>query len=71
MHNILQYKNYSAAINFSAADEVLHGKVLDIDGLVLFEGTSVAEIKIAFAEAVEDYLEFCAELGKVPGLAKV
>jgi predicted HicB family RNase H-like nuclease len=33
---------------------------------VNFEGASVKELKKAFHEAVEDYLETCKELGKEP-----
>lgn len=66
MSDILQYKNYYASVQFSAADEVFHGKVLGINDLVSFEGASVSELKASFEEAVEDYLETCAEIGKVP-----
>jgi predicted HicB family RNase H-like nuclease len=33
---------------------------------VTFEGGSVRELKKAFHEAVDDYLETCAEVGKDP-----
>ncbi len=66
MNDILQYKNYYAAIHFSAADEVFHGKILAINDLINFEGSSVKELKAAFEEAVEDYLETCIEMGKTP-----
>ena len=66
MNDILQYKNYYASVHFSADDEVFYGKILGINDLVNFEGTSVKELKKAFKEAVDDYLDLCAELGKVP-----
>ncbi|RZL31579.1 MAG: type II toxin-antitoxin system HicB family antitoxin [Pedobacter sp.] len=66
MNDILQYKNYYAAVHFSAADEVFYGKILAINDLINFEGSSVKELKMAFEEAVEDYLLTCQELGKVP-----
>ncbi len=66
MNDILEYKNYFATVNFNAEDEVFHGKVIGINDLVTFEGTSVEQLKAAFCEAVEDYLETCAELGKEP-----
>ena len=37
-----------------------------IDGLVNFEGESVAELTNAFHEAVDDYLAYCAEEGIEP-----
>jgi len=66
MNDILQYKDYYAAVHYSANDEVFHGKIIGINDLVSFEGTSVKELKKAFKEAVDDYLETCEELGKVP-----
>jgi predicted HicB family RNase H-like nuclease len=66
MNDILEYKGYYASLNFSSEDEVFYGKLFGIDDLVTFEGTSVKELKKAFHEAVNDYLETCKELGKEP-----
>ena len=66
MNDILQYKNYYASVHFSAIDEVFFGKILAINDLVSFEGSSVKELKSAFEAAVEDYLETCVEIGKNP-----
>ena len=59
MNDILEYKGYYADIHFSANDEVFFGKLIGISDLVSFEGNSVNELKEAFIEAVEDYLETC------------
>jgi predicted HicB family RNase H-like nuclease len=66
MTDILKYKDYYATINFSAEDDVFFGKIIGINDLVTFEGTSVKELKEAFKEAVEDYLETCKVLKKSP-----
>ncbi|KIA96591.1 DNA repair protein [Pedobacter kyungheensis] len=66
MNDILNYKNYYASVHYSSTDEVFFGKILAINDLVTFEGDSVKALKVAFEEAVEDYLETCAEIGKVP-----
>lgn len=66
MNDNLQYKGYFASVHYSAEDEVFHGKVLAINDLISFEGTSVKELKSSFQEAVEDYLETCKEIGKSP-----
>ena len=66
MNDILQYKIYYASVHFSADDEVFYGKILGINDLVSFEGSSVKELKKAFKDAVEDYLETCLEIGKAP-----
>ncbi len=69
MVNSLNYQDYTATITYSAEDEVFFGKVIGLNDLILFEGTSVAELKQAFAEAIEDYLTTCKNLGKSPDKA--
>jgi predicted HicB family RNase H-like nuclease len=66
MNDILQYKEYFASVRFSAPDEVFVGKILGINDLINFEGNSVSELKKAFKEAVDDYLQTCLRIGKVP-----
>jgi len=66
MTDYLKHKDYLATINYSAEDEVFHGRIFGINDLVTFEGTSVSGLKKAFHEAVTDYIEACSELGKAP-----
>ncbi|MES2275077.1 MAG: type II toxin-antitoxin system HicB family antitoxin [Bacteroidota bacterium] len=66
MSDILQYKDYYGSVQFSAEDEVFYGKLLGISDLVNFEGESVQELKNAFHESVDEYLELCKEIGKSP-----
>lgn len=66
MNDILKYKSYNANIHFSAQDEVFYGKILGINDLITFEGNSVKDLKKAFKEAVDDYLETCKQLNKTP-----
>jgi len=62
----MKYKGFIGSVNYSDADEVFHGKLECITDLVTFEGTNVKELKQAFEEAVNDYIETCNELGKEP-----
>ena len=55
-----------ATIHYSSDDEVFFGKVIGVNDLITFEGTSVGELKSAFQEAIDDYLETCKSLGKSP-----
>lgn len=64
--NTLKYKGFIGSVAFSEADGVFFGKIEGIDGLVNFEGESVAELTDAFHEAVDDYLAYCAEEGIEP-----
>jgi predicted HicB family RNase H-like nuclease len=66
MMDILTYKGYIGTVHFSSEDDVFYGKIEGIRDLVSFEGQSVDELKKAFQEAVEDYLEFCKQIGKRP-----
>lgn len=64
MKDILQYKDFIGSVHFSADDGVFFGKIEGINDLVTFEGTTVEEIKNAFQEAVEDYIDICKQTGK-------
>lgn len=66
MTNALTYNGYTASISYSADDDVFFGKVMGVNDLITFEGTSVFELKNSFQEAVDDYLETCKTLGKSP-----
>ncbi len=62
----MNYENHQASVHFSSEDDVFFGKIPGISDLVTFEGKSVKELKSLFREAVEDYIETCAEAGKKP-----
>ncbi|MEE0842209.1 MAG: type II toxin-antitoxin system HicB family antitoxin [Christensenellales bacterium] len=64
--NRLEYKGYWAKIEYSAKDKVLYGKIEGIADLVNFESADANSIEHEFHLAVDDYLEFCRELGKDP-----
>ena len=64
MKDILQYKDFIGSVHFSAEDGVFFGKIEGINDLVSFEGSTVDEIKTAFIEAVEDYIDICKQTGK-------
>lgn len=66
MKDHLSYKGYIGTVHFQAQDEVFYGKIGGVDDLISFEGRSVAELKQAFQEAVDDYLLLCEEAGKKP-----
>ncbi|WP_422490723.1 type II toxin-antitoxin system HicB family antitoxin [Endozoicomonas sp. ALE010] len=64
--NTMTHKGYSASLEYSDDDECFVGHIAGIKDRVGFHGESVAELKNAFQEAVEDYLETCAVVGKEP-----
>lgn len=66
MKNILEYKGYHTRIEFDAESFILRGKIEGISDLVNFESENLSTIEKEFHEAVDDYLEFCEEVGKEP-----
>ena len=62
----MQYNDYIGTVECSAQDEVLHGAVIGIDDSITYEGKSTEDLKAAFQKAVDDYLDFCKEIGKNP-----
>ena len=64
--NTFKYKNYHGSCDASLEDNVLHGRILFVNDLVTYEAETVPLLKAAFEEAVDDYLETCKLVGKVP-----
>lgn len=57
----MQYKGYTAKVEFDHAAGVLFGEVEGLKDVVTFEATDVEGVARAFRESVDDYLEMCAK----------
>lgn len=66
MTKTMTYNGYHGSVEYSPEDDCLHGRLLNINDIITYEGNSLAEIKTAFRGSVDDYLVFCAETGKNP-----
>lgn len=66
----MTYKGYAAHIGYSDEDELLVGRIVGIRDIVTFHGESVNEIRDAFHEAVDFYLDTCAARGEQPNPGK-
>jgi len=66
MKNTMSYKDYNGSVEFSDEDNLFFGRILGINDHILYEGDNVKTLRINFHEAVEDYLEICAHMGKEP-----
>ena len=64
--NTMTYKGYASSIEYSDEDKCFIGHIAGIKDRVGFHGESVTELRNAFQEAVEDYLETCEAVGKQP-----
>jgi predicted HicB family RNase H-like nuclease len=57
---MLKYKGYTGHVEYDDDAEIFHGEVLDTRDVITFQGRSVEEIKQAFQDSIDDYLDFCA-----------
>ena len=62
----MKYKGYTAQIEIDETAGILFGKVLDIKDIITFQGNTVAELEQEFHNSVDEYLEWCTELGEEP-----
>jgi len=66
MTNSMTHKGYSARIEYDDDDGIFTGRIAGIRDGVGFHGDTVEFLRSAFHEAVEDYIETCAKIGKEP-----
>ena len=62
--NTMTFKGYTARVEFDDRDSILVGRLLGVRDIVGFHADDVAGLRTAFEEAVNDYIETCAKLGK-------
>ncbi len=63
---MMEYKGYIGKVEFDDEAGMIHGEVLNTRDVITFEGDSVAKVKKAFHESVDDYLEFCKKRNESP-----
>lgn len=64
--NAMTYRGYTARIEYDDDDEIFFGRIAGIRDGVSFHSETVAGLKSAFREAVDDYIDTCAKIGKSP-----
>jgi len=64
--NTMTHKGFTARVEYSEEDGCFVGHVAGIRDVIGFHGESVAELRAAFVEAVDDYVETCQRLGREP-----
>lgn len=62
----MKYKGYIAHVEYDEDANIFHGEVVNIREVITFQGKSVEELKKAFEDSVEDYLEFCVQRNEAP-----
>ena len=61
-----EHAGYRAGIRYDDDVGLFHGEVIDTLDVITFQGTSVAELRQAFKDSVNEYLKVCAERGRNP-----
>lgn len=67
---MLRYKGYECDYQYDEEDLIWYGKIEDIHDLVNFESETYDGLEEEFHKSVDDYLEFCKEVGKEPDKPK-
>ena len=62
----MEYKGYFANVTFDEEANIFHGEVINLRDVITFEGETVSELKQAFHDSVDDYLQYCEERGEDP-----
>ena len=60
---MMEYKGYLGKIEFDDEADIFHGEVVNIRDVITFQGHSVSELRHAFEDSIEDYLEFFGSSG--------
>lgn len=63
---MMTHKGYTGSARFDDEAEIFHGEVTGLRDVVTFQGRTVDELKSAFRDSIDDYLEFCESRGEEP-----
>lgn len=63
MKDMMSYKSYLGSVHYDDEERTFHGKLEFIRSLISYEGTTVDNLRRAFEEAVDDYLDLCIQQG--------
>ncbi len=57
----MEYRGYIGKVEYDEDAEVFHGEVINLRDVITYEGMTVDELKKAFEESIDDYLDFCKQ----------
>ena len=63
---MMTYKGYVANVEYDDEAQIISGIVINTRDIITFQGTTVGEIRKAFEESVDDYIEWCKAEGVAP-----
>jgi predicted HicB family RNase H-like nuclease len=62
----MKYKGYEAIVAYDEEAKLLHGEVAGLRDVVTFQADCGEDVEKEFHNSVDEYLKFCAEVGKNP-----
>ncbi len=62
----MTYNGYIASIELDEEAGLFHGEVINTRDVLTFQGRTLDDLRIAFADTVADYIDWCRERGKEP-----
>jgi len=63
---MLEYKGYIGHVEFDDEADIFHGEVLNTNDVITFQGKNARELKKAFRDSIEVYLNYCQKKGREP-----
>jgi len=63
---MMEYKGYIGNVEFDDKAGIFHGDVINLRDVVTFQGETVEQLRKAFQDSIDDYLDFCSERGETP-----
>lgn len=70
LSNIVEYKGYTGSVEISEEDGLFYGQLLGLRSLISYHGNTATAFLQSFHDAVDSYLQLCAEQGIVPEQGK-
>lgn len=61
MSDLMQHKGYYGSVHLDQEQLIFYGKLEFIRSLVTYEGNTAKQLRAAFEEAVDDYLQSCKQ----------
>jgi len=69
MNHTVQYKGYTASIEYSDEDACYVGDVIGMkDNMIVFDGNTIEDVHLRFKESIDFYLDVCKDEGREPEL---
>ena len=62
----MNHEGYVATIELDEEAGLFHGEVINTRDVLTFQGRTLDELKVAFADTIADYVDWCEERGKEP-----